>query len=519
MHFSAEASRSYWKTTLIFLVAATLVMGAGWGIRGSFGHCRGAMMPGAMLGLVVAACAGRPDWWGRAPIMGLLAGIGWAVGGSSSYGLLVGYTLDVDFWKSTHGYFSLMIVGALYGSLGCGLLGLSVTQSRSFLERALWPMLLTYLSWLLLDWTGVTEWSLSLVAKDPARPQETHWLFDTVWIYALATLPISGGMLLNPKWRGPASLLLLMAVGWWLTSFLLIGAIGIRINPSRNDSWAGVLGVLLGLTVYLVWNKNRASLMLLMYGLIGGGVGFPVGQFLQALGRLRYGPMESVLFLKEVNHWTLMEQTFGYCMGLAAALGIAKLVRHHLSPPVEDHHRGWLNWVAAWALFGLLIVFNAGTNYRRWQELELIKPEILQMPAGIILTFIAVAWLLFVAWALAAQRFGWVDLLPASSKGKAQLIALLMMVTVFSLYVMLPSLSLPTALMFIGALAVGGLGVLHAGSIGVPAVQGLQDRPTDCQYAAAEDDCWRLGWPWLIAILVMLLLQLGLAFWTCNLPR
>ena len=47
---------------LRLLVGVTMIMAAGWGIRGAFGHSRGAMMPGAMLGLSLAACSLRADW-------------------------------------------------------------------------------------------------------------------------------------------------------------------------------------------------------------------------------------------------------------------------------------------------------------------------------------------------------------------------------------------------------------------------------------------------------------------------
>ena len=52
------------------LVAVPLIMAAGWGIRGSFGHSRGAAMPGGMLGLCLAVMSMRADWWKRGAILG-----------------------------------------------------------------------------------------------------------------------------------------------------------------------------------------------------------------------------------------------------------------------------------------------------------------------------------------------------------------------------------------------------------------------------------------------------------------
>lgn len=517
MPFSQTESSNrikFWTVAMPCLIAATLVMGAGWGIRGSFGHCRGAMMPGAMLGLVLAACSGRPDWWRRSPMIGLLSGVGWAIGGSSSYGILVGYTMKEELSTSIYGYFSLMIVGALYGSIGCGLLALALTKSRSFLENALWPMAIVYVSWLLLDWTGAMHWSLDLVKKNPETPDHTHWLFDTVWLYALATPAICSLLILVRPWRGPAVLMLTMSVGWWLAMALLIGAIGFRINPSRNDSWAGVLGILLGLVAYLVWTRNRAALMLLLYGLVGGGVGFPVGQFLQAMGRFKFGIMGSVPFFAELDHWTLMEQTLGYCMGLAAALGVWRLVRLRMIPPEEDCSPGWLNWVSAWVLLGVLLVFNSGTNFSRWQELELLKPTVMNLATSTVVYGMAIIWLVVLAWAIVAQKKKCVDLLPSSSKGKAQLFALTMMIAVMSLYVMLPSLRLPTSLMLVTALSLGGLCVIHAG------VYPSSPTPSEARDGEETDGPrWIIKWVWIVSTLAVILLQVLLGFATHHLPR
>lgn len=492
------------STAAVFtcLVAATLVMGAGWGIRGSFGHSRGAMMPGAMLGLVLAACAGRPDWWRRGPIIGLLAGIGWAFGGASSYGKLIGYTFEPQLSTSLYGYAALLVVGALYSGVGCGLLGLALTQSRSFLERALWPLVILYGSWMLLSWSGVTAWSLERFAKNPDLPNETAWLFDTLWICALASLVLGGLMLLVPRWRPVAALVVCMAAGWWVAMAMIPGAIGFRINPSRNDSWAGVLGIQLGLIAYLIATRNRASLMLVGYGLLSGGIGFPLGQLLQVLGRQQWGPMASVPFLAELDHWTLMEQTFGYCMGLGAAFGVLRLVQGGLRPAVEDVTGGWLNTFAVWIMLGLLLALNLPTNYRNWLRFELLKTDTMGLPSGELLTWVVLLCLLLLGWVLVVQKLGKVDLLPASAKGRQQLLTLVMLVAVPTIFFLLPSLKLPTSIMFVVAIGTGGLCVLHAGQTETPPATA----------PGSDASCWRLGWRHLGLWMLVPALLAGLAY-------
>ena len=61
-----------------YTVLAAAIMAYGWRYRGSVGHEAGAMVPGALLGLVVALASGRSDWQRRTVAAGLFAvGISW----------------------------------------------------------------------------------------------------------------------------------------------------------------------------------------------------------------------------------------------------------------------------------------------------------------------------------------------------------------------------------------------------------------------------------------------------------
>lgn len=513
---------------IVLLVAATLVMGAGWGIRGSFGHSRGAMVPGALLGLVLVACAGRPDWWQRGALVGLFSGIGWAFGGASSYGLLVGYTMKADLGICIHGYFGLSLVGALYSGLGCGLIGIALTKSNRFLELALWSTAIVYASWLALDWSGAVGWSLQQFAKSVEKTDETKWLFDTQWLCALVSLPLcavtlwihgSGRTRLKAMHAqqgtlsqdSPASLMLLMSLGWWVSMAVLIGAIGIRLNPGRNDAWAGVLGILLGMITYLIWTKNRAAVMLTAYGLLSGAIGFPLGMFLQALGRLKVGPMASVPFLAELDHWTLMEQTFGYCMGLGAALGVWRLVRNNLTAALEDRLGMWSKAFSVWILVGLVPVVNLPTNFASWIELELLKPTTTNISTYGVLTWIVGALLAMLGLMIVQQERGRIDLLPASGRGRIQFLALAMMAIDLLLYLLIPRLRLPTFLMFVSAFLVGSLCVIHTRELKL-------SEPLPEERACQSRD-WNLGWPFVILSLLLPPFLVGLGYWTTSLPR
>lgn len=499
------------KSSLLALVlAATLIMGAGWGIRGSFGHSRGAMMPGAMLGLTLAACSYRNDWRKRAAILGFLSAIGWGFNGASSYGLLIGYSQGGSLNNSAYGYAGLFLIGALYSGLGTSFLALGLTKPRSFLDHAVLPMIVLYLLWLLEEFTGLKRWSIDLFAKDPATPQVSTWLYNSNWLNAATAIVVGTiAALRSPRHRGACWLVAGLGLGWFAGMFLLVHVADLRINPPRHDAWAGCLGMQAALLIYFFVDKNRAALMLAGYGLIAGGYGFACGEFLQALGRAEWGPVGSIPALKEFGAWTVMEQTFGYIMGFGVSLGIARLIQGRLTPPQEDSTKRLLNPFCVFVLLGPLFAFNFLTNLKHWQEFKLISELTMGVPTGYLLIAVVVMILLLLATALYRQQCGKLDLAPPSPLGKSQLLALLVIWMALAIYVLLPRIGFPTSLMFFAAI---GLGTLFILLVNTQSLSVESETVT-----AASSPAWNLGWKhwilWFLApvmIWVLATLTMGL---------
>ena len=126
------------RTAFIFVA---LILGLGWAIRGHFGHEHGAAWAGAMASMAVVVAAGRKDWSARLPVLAVLGGIGWGVGGMMSYGIIVGYGRGTDFANVYYGLAMLGVVGALYGFIGGGLLGLGLESTEN--NRPRWASLFT----------------------------------------------------------------------------------------------------------------------------------------------------------------------------------------------------------------------------------------------------------------------------------------------------------------------------------------------------------------------------------------
>lgn len=125
----------------IAILFVSLTLGLGWAIRGHFGHEWGAAWAGVMAGLAVVAISRRSDWTGRAPVVGALAGVGWAVGGMMSYGRVVGFCRGSCFLDVYYGLLMLAVIGGLYGLIGGGFLGLALETSER--RKPDWAALIT----------------------------------------------------------------------------------------------------------------------------------------------------------------------------------------------------------------------------------------------------------------------------------------------------------------------------------------------------------------------------------------
>ncbi len=122
------------------LVFSGLVLGLGWAVRGVFGHEWGASWAGSMGALGVVVAVNRRDWLRRAPILACLGGVGWGVGGTMSYGLMVASGRGIHFTSVAYGYAMLILVGGLYGFVGGGLFGLGLESGP---RNAEWHRLIT----------------------------------------------------------------------------------------------------------------------------------------------------------------------------------------------------------------------------------------------------------------------------------------------------------------------------------------------------------------------------------------
>jgi hypothetical protein len=405
------------NVVLVGVVLSGLAMSVGWGFRGDYGHEAGAMVPGALLGLAICLASGRPDWWRRSTIMAFCGAVGWAFGGQMSYGQITGYTASSSLADVAYGYGCLFLIGALWAGTGSAILALSVTQSRSYLERFAGPLAALWLVWFAMDLSGLTEWLV-----------KTWYLHDTDWFAASSALLVAGVYaLLIPRSRPACSFIMLLAGGWWAGYIILTGLLRLHMTPPRSDNWSGCVGLFAAVLFYLVRTKNRAALNVTLIGLLAGGIGFAVGDFFNMLGRAQWGPIGRFEALHGLDYWKWMEQLFGLIMGIGVGLAFLQWIRPKLTPPDEDQSGGNLNTVGLLFLLIIMMWANLHKNVLNWAKGEHIPENLFDIPAQWWFLLVGLILSSVILIAIIRHRRQNLPMAPANDFGRGQLLFLLIL--------------------------------------------------------------------------------------------
>jgi hypothetical protein len=124
---------------------------------------------------------------------------------------------------------------------------------------------------------------------------------------------------------------------------------GANLKP-RPEVWGGLAFSLLGFILYAHFvRRDPLVLRLGSWGILGGAVGFPLGQSLQAFHAWNLGFFQSGIWRRvdpQINWWNLMETTFGAVMGASLAFGLWLNRQRIASSPQFNaiSQRGWVEW-------------------------------------------------------------------------------------------------------------------------------------------------------------------------------
>lgn len=221
------------------------------------------------------------------------------------------------------------------------------------------------------------------------------------------------------QWRRDAGFIVYLAGGWLLAFILLptLGTIplqsigGLRLTPPRSDDWAGITGMFIGGSVYLLRHKlGAAAFAASLTGIIGGFF-FVFVPFLRALLRLPGHPFRTPggtppawAHYQSANWHSVMEQLhgFGHGIALAVAMGaLAYMVKPH--DDSQERKRGFEFFAVAYVLF-FITLMNVFKNVRHWTGAPAATvPETMKAPFIASFDWSAGAWFLIVWGALAVS--------------------------------------------------------------------------------------------------------------------
>lgn len=119
------------KGQWVNILVVAMSLATAWAVRGQFGHEQGAAWAGAIGGLALIMVSKRKDWYNKMVLVALASAIGWGAGGMISYGMVVGYGRADNFINAFYGLSMLFVIGALFGLLGGGLVGLVLDSTKN----------------------------------------------------------------------------------------------------------------------------------------------------------------------------------------------------------------------------------------------------------------------------------------------------------------------------------------------------------------------------------------------------
>jgi len=202
-----------------------------------------------------------------------------------------------------------------------------------------------------------------------------------------------------------------IAIGWWVGFLLFPVLLQWRMTPPRGDNWAGCLGAVAGMWVYMQRNSLRGVTQASLIAGFIGGVGFSLATAIQ------------ILWLKtgwHTNWHSVLEQTYGLINGIGIGFAMWFVARH--AEPVSDTPpmRRWTDWLAPAAVLLLVTYLNARKNPEQWVDTKAFPPMLYWFPPMVWFNIGSVCIAAAVLFVLIRHMSRPVPFLTTSWLGKAQ---------------------------------------------------------------------------------------------------
>ena len=255
--------------TLFVILTVSIALSYGWGMRGSLiGSERGAVLPGALLGMFLALFSGSELIAEKFYYFAAAGAVGMAYGGTQTYGQTLGLIIhrgEPDY-APARGYAGVALKGGLWHGICGAVLGIMFSAAGGQYYS---PLAIAVFFAMIPVMQGIG----ALIFNRPYKPDE--------------------GKL--PK---------------------------IYFSLDRREEWGGNAVTLLGLIVFTLVHKDFYSFFFAVTGILGGAAGFSLGMVFYDFmhhpmknGRYIFGS-----FNDKLSGWKTMELTFGAVAGVFFAV-------------------------------------------------------------------------------------------------------------------------------------------------------------------------------------------------------
>lgn len=256
-------------SNIFIILTVTVAVSYGWGMRGSLlGGERGAVLPGALLGMLLALFSGSDVTAENFFIFAAAGASAMAFGGTETYGQTLGFILHrgKEDYSPKKGYAGVFLKGALWQGIAGAVLGTAFSAvSGKYYSGA-----------------------------------------DIIIVFALIPFVQALGVQIFNKPYSKAE-----------KKFPRI-----YFSVDRREEWGGNLLTLIMLIAFALIRKDFYAFFFSLTGIIGGGTGFCAGMLLYDFVNhpMKNGSLFAGRFNKYIGGWKLMEFTFGAVAGLFFAV-------------------------------------------------------------------------------------------------------------------------------------------------------------------------------------------------------
>lgn len=411
-------------TSWYLILLTGLSVSIGWGIRGQFGHEYGAALAGALAGMMIALLSGREDWRRRVHFFAFFGAVGFGFGGAMSYMKTIAYAHSSDSMTVLYGFACIFLLGLIWSAPAGAGIAVAAYFSRDELTKFFVPVSAVFLSWYAHD--AARSWTR-------AWPHYQYVFGGQGGVINLTILVVIAVCLINRRYWGLGSrLMLYMAGGWWVGNLLLIRVLHLDMNPPRGDTWAGYLGLVVGIVAFC-WRDRQGGIAFatIATGFLGG-IGFALGTAVKLV------VMSSGF---NTNWHSVMEQSQGFFLGIALAIALGLLIGRAPQIDEESRTRRWTEVYCVAFVLCLLPYLNFRRSPGEWtKEIEGLTDKLygISIAADLMPSRGFIGWLDFVFIALGFAMILLlihhlrrpIPFIPKSWMGKGQLFYLVFLWTI-----------------------------------------------------------------------------------------